>query len=143
MPYYHYSLPLAGFVFLGIFLAWHYRHRYIDRLPRSLSSRLRYYAPLRTFEDAAEQGAQLDPVSARMRIPSRSGNTGFSTTNFDLSGNISGDQRAGLDDRALTEVRRIMERENVGFDEARVIHINRIFRKNGARFLSFVCLVDC
>ncbi|BGP25626.1 hypothetical protein Rt10032_c06g2957 [Rhodotorula toruloides] len=111
MSSYHYSLPLAGLVFLGLFLAWHYRHRYLDRLPRSVSSRLRYYAPLRTFEDAAEQG--------------------FSTTNFDLSGNISGDQRAGLDDRTLTEVRRIMERENVGFDEARVIHMNRIFRKNG------------
>ncbi|BGO92488.1 hypothetical protein NBRC10512_004275 [Rhodotorula toruloides] len=111
MPSYHYSLPLAGLIFLGLFLAWHYRHRYVDRLPRSVSSRLRYYAPLRTFEDAAEQG--------------------FSTSNFDLSGNISGDQRAGLDDRTLTEVRRIMERENVGFDEARVIHMNRIFRKNG------------
>ncbi|BGP41172.1 hypothetical protein JCM10449v2_005146 [Rhodotorula kratochvilovae] len=111
MPSLHYSLPLLGFVLLACFLAWHYRHVYVDRLPPSVSSRLRYYAPLTTFEDAAEQG--------------------FSTSHFDLSANLSGDQRAGLDDRTLTEIRRIMERENVGFDEARAIHTTRMFRKNG------------
>lgn len=56
---------------------------------------------------------------------------GFSTTNFDLSSNLSGDQRAGLDERTLTAIRRVMERENVGFDEARLIHLNSVFRKNG------------
>ncbi|GAA5839310.1 hypothetical protein JCM9279_005900 [Rhodotorula babjevae] len=107
----HYSLPLLGVALLAVFLAWHYRHLYVDRLPRSVSSRLRYYAPLTTFEDAAEQG--------------------FSTSHFDLSANLGGDSRAGLDERTLTDVRRIMERENVGFDEARAIHTTRIFRKNG------------
>lgn len=57
--------------------------------------------------------------------------TGFSTAAFDLSGNIAGDSRAGLDERTLTEVRRIMERESCDFDEARVLHMNRMFRKNG------------
>lgn len=61
MPSLHYSLPLLGVVLLGLFLAWHYRHLYVDRLPRSVSSRLRYYAPLTTFEDAAEQGEQRFP----------------------------------------------------------------------------------
>ncbi|GAA5877641.1 hypothetical protein JCM3774_005368 [Rhodotorula dairenensis] len=111
MPSLHYSLPAAGLVLLVLFLAWHYRHLYVDRLPPALSSRMRYYAPLRTFEDAAEQG--------------------FSTTTFDLSNNLSGDQRAGLDDRTLTAIRRIMERENVPFDEARLLHLNSVFRKNG------------
>lgn len=143
MPSYHYSLPLAGLIFLGLFLAWHYRHRYVDRLPRSVSSRLRYYAPLRTFEDAAEQGGTLYIIPAQPETDWHLGLAGFSTSNFDLSGNISGDQRAGLDDRTLTEVRRIMERENVGFDEARVIHMNRIFRKNGGLSLSCFAMVDC
>ncbi|POY72145.1 hypothetical protein BMF94_4782 [Rhodotorula taiwanensis] len=111
MPSLHYSLPIAGLILVVAYLAWHYRSLYVDRLPPVLSSRLRYYAPLRTFEDAAEQG--------------------FSTANFDLSHNMAGDQRAGLDDRALTAIRRIMERENVAFDEARLIHLNAVFRKNG------------
>lgn len=58
---------------------------------------------------------------------------GFSTSTFDLSNNLSGDQRAGLDDRTLTAIRRIMERENVPFDEARLLHLNSVFRKNGAQ----------
>ncbi|GAA6010124.1 uncharacterized protein JCM10292_001397 [Rhodotorula paludigena] len=107
----HYSLPLAGLVLLALFLAWHYRHLYVDRLPPSLSSRLRYYAPLTTFEDAAEQG--------------------FSTAHFDLSANLSGDQRAGLDDRTLTDIRRIMERERLDFDDARAAYTTRLFRKHG------------
>lgn len=56
MPSIHYSLPFAGLVLLILFLAWHYRHLYVDRLPPALSSRIRHYTPLRTFEDAAEQG---------------------------------------------------------------------------------------
>ncbi|KDE02834.1 hypothetical protein MVLG_06625 [Microbotryum lychnidis-dioicae p1A1 Lamole] len=94
-----------------LFLIWHFRAKYIDHLPPALSSRLRYYAPLSTFEDAAEQG--------------------FSTAAFDLSGNMAGDSRAGLDDRTLTEVRRIMEEKRCNFDEARVIHTNRMFARNG------------
>ncbi|BGP17369.1 hypothetical protein JCM10213_003413 [Rhodosporidiobolus nylandii] len=110
-------LSFLSFVLLGLFLAWHYRARYIDHLPRSLSSRLRQYAPLSTFEDAAEQG--------------------FSTSHFDLSANLEGDSRAGLDERTLTEVRRIMEREQVGFDEARRIQVERMFRKNGVDEFGF------
>jgi hypothetical protein len=66
--------------------------------------------------------------------------TGFSTSTFDLSNNLSGDQRAGLDDRTLTAIRRIMERENVPFDEARLLHLNSVFRKNGASSaIAFSC----
>lgn len=62
MPSLHYSLPLAGFFLLAVFLAWHYRSLYVDSLPSALSSRLRYYAPLSTFEDAAEQGEYYSPL---------------------------------------------------------------------------------
>ncbi|GAA6040310.1 hypothetical protein JCM8097_009413 [Rhodosporidiobolus ruineniae] len=108
---YRLHLSIFSLLCLAVFLLWHYRDRYVDRLPRSLSSRLRHYAPLQSFEEAAEQG--------------------FSTSHFDLSGNLAGDSRAGLDERTLTEVRRIMEREQVGFDEARRIQVERMFRKNG------------
>ncbi|GAA5989520.1 hypothetical protein JCM11641_005560 [Rhodosporidiobolus odoratus] len=104
-------LSLLSVLLLALFLLWHHRARYVDHLPRSLSSRLRYYAPLQSFEEAAEQG--------------------FSSAHFDLSDNLAGDSRAGLDERTLTEVRRIMEREQVGFDEARRLQVERMFRKNG------------
>lgn len=58
---YRLHLSLLSIVLLALFLLWHFRARYIDRLPRALSSRLREYAPLSTFEDAAEQGPSLLP----------------------------------------------------------------------------------
>jgi len=44
---------------------------------------------------------------------------------------LAGDQRAGLDDRTLTELRRIMERERCNFDEARRIQMERMFKAAG------------
>ena len=41
--------------------------------------------------------------------------SGFSSSNFDLEGNIAGDSRAGLDDAVLAEVRDIMHREHVEY----------------------------
>ncbi|GAA5948962.1 hypothetical protein JCM3765_003969 [Sporobolomyces pararoseus] len=108
---YRFNLSILGLICVIAYLSFHYRSLWVDYLPPSLSSRLRYYAPLRTFEDAAEQG--------------------FSTSNFDLSGNMAGDQRAGLDDQTLTELRRIMERNQVNFDEARRIQMERMFKKAG------------
>lgn len=68
-------------------------------------------------------------VSLELQLTLRA--LGFSTSAFDLSQNIAGDSRAGLDERTLTEVRRIMEREHCDFDEARLIHTNRMFKRNG------------
>lgn len=60
-------------------------------------------------------------------------NAGFSTGNFDLAGNLEegGEARQGLDEEGLLEVRRIMEINRVGFDEARRIRQARIFKQNG------------
>lgn len=55
----YYTLSAVGLILILLFLAWHFRSRYVDHLPSSLSSRLRYYAPLQTFEDAAENGQSL------------------------------------------------------------------------------------
>ncbi|GAA5917907.1 hypothetical protein JCM6882_003987 [Rhodosporidiobolus microsporus] len=108
---YKLHLSVLGVLAIALFLLWHYRNLYVDCLPLALSSRLQHYAPLNTFEDAAEQG--------------------FSSSTFDLTGNMAGDQRAGLDERTLTEVRRIMERNQVGFDEARRLQVEQMFRRNG------------
>lgn len=65
---------------------------------------------------------------------------GFSTGNFDLAVNLEegSEARQGLDDEGLLEVRRIMEINRVGFDEARRIRQERIFKKNGKHFLKTV-----
>ncbi|KAK7710927.1 hypothetical protein SLS57_008243 [Botryosphaeria dothidea] len=56
---------------------------------------------------------------------------GFSSSHFDLAGNIAGnDARAGLDDAGKREVQRIMKARKCGFDEARRIYTQDRFAKN-------------
>ncbi|GAA5848847.1 hypothetical protein JCM8547_006365 [Rhodosporidiobolus lusitaniae] len=62
---YRLHLSLLSLVVVGLFLAWHFRACYIDYLPRSVSSRVRHYAPLSTFEDAAEQGFSTSSFDSR------------------------------------------------------------------------------
>ena len=68
------------------------------------------------------------------RLPSSFSNDieeGFSSNDFDLSGNVtSGDSRAGLDEVGKREVSRIMQRNKVGFDEARRVFTEKKFAKN-------------
>lgn len=73
--------------------AWTLRYRIAEHMPIWLAARLnlRQYQPLGTFEAAAMNG--------------------FQTANFDLEANFAeGEARSGLDDEALSEVRRIMDR---------------------------------
>lgn len=57
--------------------------------------------------------------------------SGFTSTEFDLSSNIAaGDSRAGLDHRGKKEVQGIMKSRKVGFDEARRLYTERNFAKN-------------
>lgn len=51
-----YTLSIAGLILIALFLLWQYRMAYVDYLPSSISSRVRYYAPLQTFESAMENG---------------------------------------------------------------------------------------
>lgn len=56
---------------------------------------------------------------------------GFSSSQFDLSSNITGgDSRSGLDQAAKREISRIMKRQRVAFDEARRIYTEQRFAKN-------------
>lgn len=57
---------------------------------------------------------------------------GLHSSNFDLAGNIEGeDGRQGLDDEAKREVYIIMKRRGVGFDEARRVWVERKFGREG------------
>ena len=57
---------------------------------------------------------------------------GFSTNDFNLAENVAaGESRAGLDPQGKREVRNIMRRQRVGFDEARRIYMEDKFSKNG------------
>ncbi|KAG8827832.1 hypothetical protein FRC17_007711 [Serendipita sp. 399] len=56
---------------------------------------------------------------------------GYSTSAFDLDANVSDDARVGLDSEQLQEIREIMRRKRVNFDEARLIRQRMEMRRNG------------
>ena len=78
----------------------YYRHLILPYFPPRLlaviqrsENHLRAYAPLSTFESQRDSG--------------------LSSVNFDLEGNIAGDSRVGLDERSSDEVRKIMRERGV------------------------------
>ncbi|KAM0751386.1 hypothetical protein T439DRAFT_325523 [Meredithblackwellia eburnea MCA 4105] len=108
------TLSLISLLLLFLLFLWAYRQRFLHLLPSSLAARIRHYAPIDSFEDQLENG--------------------FSTSNFSLIPNLAPgerDPRTGLDQRSLTEVRRIMDGMGVSFDEGRRIWVEREFRRNG------------
>ncbi|KAK1922202.1 hypothetical protein DB88DRAFT_497528 [Papiliotrema laurentii] len=102
------------------FLAVYFRARWIPLiapyLPTTLGARLSNYTPLSSFSFSDQAAA------------------GLSSRNFDLEENMgegSSENRLGLDESGVEEVRRIMAIERVTFDQARLIRHNRILAKNG------------
>jgi hypothetical protein len=56
---------------------------------------------------------------------------GLTSSDFDISANVSeGDSRAGLDQRAKRDIRRLMKSRGVNFDEARRLYTEQRFAKN-------------
>ena len=56
---------------------------------------------------------------------------GFSSTDFNLGHNIvDGDSRGGLDEAGKREVRQIMKKRKLGFDEARKVYTEKRFARN-------------
>ncbi|KAF8652157.1 hypothetical protein AX16_004514 [Volvariella volvacea WC 439] len=106
---------LAAFLAVMALLCFHYRARIAPHLPdrvKAMFPSLNHYTPISTFSD------QL--------------NAGLSSSHFDIEANIrDGDSRTGLDERAVEEIRDIMRRERVNFDQARLIRHNRILAMNG------------
>ena len=57
--------------------------------------------------------------------------SGFTSNDFDLSGNVmEGDSRAGLDQKGKRDVQRLMKNRGIGFDEARRVYMEQRFKKN-------------
>ncbi|KYK61888.1 protein precursor [Drechmeria coniospora] len=58
--------------------------------------------------------------------------SGLSSSNFDLSGNVeAGDSRAGLDDASKAEILKIMKKRRMTFDQARKAYMETRFKQNG------------
>lgn len=56
--------------------------------------------------------------------------SGLSSRNFDIISRNASDERHGLDPTAKKAIRQIMERENIGFDKARLLYTERTFGQN-------------
>ena len=57
--------------------------------------------------------------------------SGFTSTDFDLSANVmDGDARGGLDAKGKRDVQRLMRTRRIGFDEARRVYTEQRFAKN-------------
>ncbi|KIY67797.1 hypothetical protein CYLTODRAFT_375466 [Cylindrobasidium torrendii FP15055 ss-10] len=108
-------LSLLALICLAGLMAFRFRSAlapYVPERVKELFPALRNYTPLSTFAD--QIGA------------------GMSSSAFDIEANIrDGDSRAGLDERGTQEVKDIMRRERVNFDQARLIRHNRILAQNG------------
>lgn len=56
---------------------------------------------------------------------------GLSSSQFDIAANVvDGDTRAGLDQRAKQQIRKIMKNRGVDFDEARRVYTEQRFARN-------------
>lgn len=56
---------------------------------------------------------------------------GFTSADFDLANNVAeGDSRSGLDKKAKREIKRIMRKRGVNFDEARRLYTEQRFANN-------------
>ncbi|MCJ1330700.1 hypothetical protein MMC10_007386 [Thelotrema lepadinum] len=98
-----YSLVSCSFLLATVL--YFTRERWLDHIPRGL------YSKLPSFANDIEDGLTSD--------------------DFDLSNNVvSGDRRSGLDTQGKQEIKRIMKRRAVGFDEARRIYTESRFAKN-------------
>jgi len=96
---------------------------------------------LRLLPTSLTQFTESLPLSQYFytRLPSSFSNdieSGFSSADFDLNTNLAaGDSRAGLDDNAKREIKKIMKgswlRGPVDFDEARRIYMERTLERQG------------
>ncbi|KAI0251399.1 hypothetical protein BJV78DRAFT_1211238 [Lactifluus subvellereus] len=109
-------VSILASVALSLMLLYRYRaHLPVpDRLRAIIPNYHREnYAPLSTFADQAVAG--------------------MTSSTFDIEADniFQGDSRVGLDERGTQEVMEIMRRENVNFDQARLIRHHRYLAANG------------
>lgn len=56
---------------------------------------------------------------------------GLSSRNFDIISHNDNDTRSGLDEVSKQEIKQIMENDNLSFDKARLLFMERKFGQNG------------
>jgi Fungal protein of unknown function (DUF2015) len=88
-----------------------FRERWIHHLPDKLSPTHLYTALPTTFQGDVEAGLH--------------------SADFDMTANIEGDSRSGLDEQGKKEVLAIMRRKKVNFDEARKLYMEKRFKREG------------
>jgi len=96
---------------LSIVLLFFFRERWLHLVPDQLTPTYLYTALPTTFQGDVEAGLH--------------------STDFDMTGNIEGDSRSGLDEQGKREVLAIMRRKKVNFDEARKMYMEKRFKKAG------------
>jgi len=118
-----YTASVVALILLCVLLAYYYRSRLAsvlgplvpDRVTDYLSSHfphLASYRPLSTWDNQRASG--------------------LNSSLFDIDANLeAGDSRAGLDPQGAEEVRRIMAREGVSFDQARLIRHKLLLSRHG------------
>ncbi|KAH9172197.1 hypothetical protein EDB89DRAFT_2069985 [Lactarius sanguifluus] len=109
-------VSILAFASLLLMLLYRYRaHLPVPECRRTIIPHLsrENYAPLSTFADQAAAG--------------------MTSSTFDIEADniFQGDVRAGLDEQGTQEVMEIMRRENVNFDQARLIRHHRHLAANG------------
>ncbi|CAI1872486.1 hypothetical protein SEUBUCD646_0C00610 [Saccharomyces eubayanus] len=57
--------------------------------------------------------------------------SGLHSSNFDIISENNNDTRGGLDDISKNEIKQIMENDNISFDKARLLYMERKFGQNG------------
>lgn len=104
----HHVLLLVCLVLL--LLVFCFRRRLTEAFERYRNNR-RWYTRVSGFQEDMENG--------------------LSSSNFDISSNLSGDSRNGLEEDAKSAIRNIMESQNVTFDEARLVYTRSKMGQNG------------
>ncbi|KAI8388428.1 uncharacterized protein BYT42DRAFT_560059 [Radiomyces spectabilis] len=108
-------LYILGFVLLLAVVLWFARHRIAHGASQlaNATNRLLGYRILPTHEGSFETDIE----------------DGLTSSQFDLHANLAdNDHRAGLKDKE--EIMRIMKRERVSFDQARLLRQQRLLKKN-------------
>jgi len=102
---------LFVFTILLVVLLYFFRDRWLHLIPDKLSPAYLYTALPTTFQGDVEAGLH--------------------SADFDMTNNVEGDSRAGLDEQGKREVLAIMRRKKVNFDEARRMYMEKRFKREG------------
>jgi hypothetical protein len=101
------------------------RTRWLPLLPDRAQDTLYNMHPSNWIPDSITRYTPL-PTNFREDVEA-----GLHSTDFDMTANVEGDSRSGLDEEGKREVLKVMKQRGVGFDEGRRIVMERRFRQSG------------